>query len=41
MRQHMDLGVLPWHKLAVEPQSAVALIEGDNVCHFYTLSPLP
>ena len=33
MGQHMDLGVAPGHELAVEPEGAVALVEGDDVGH--------
>ena len=33
VRQHMGLGVLPGHQLAVVPKAAVALVEGNDVCH--------
>jgi hypothetical protein len=28
----MQLGIAPWHHMAIEPDEAVAVIEGDE-CH--------
>ena len=33
MGQHMGLGLAPGHQLAVIPERAVALVEGNDVCH--------
>jgi hypothetical protein len=33
MSQQMDLCVPPRHELAVEPDKAVAIVIGDEVCH--------
>ena len=39
--QHMGLGVVPGHQLAVIPEAAVALVERDHVCHLAVLDSGP
>ena len=37
MGEHMGLGVLPGHQLAVIPKLAIALVERDHVCHDFAI----